>query len=202
MELKLLSTPNSNLTVADAIFGCEFKGPLIHQVVTSYLTNARSGTKAQKTRAEVRGGGAKPWKQKGTGRARAGSIRSPIWRGGGVTFAAKPRSFAQKINKKMYRVALRSILSELLRQNRLLVVDQFVVKSNKTKDFTQQLKELGLKKVLIVVENVEQNLYLAARNLHKVEVCDVAGINPVNLIAYDQVLITVPAIKKLEEMLQ
>lgn len=202
MELKLLSTPDANLTVADAVFGCEFKEPLIHQVVTSYLTNARSGTKAQKTRAEVRGGGTKPWKQKGTGRARAGSIRSPIWRGGGIVFAAKPRNFAQKVNKKMYRVALRSILSELLRHHRLLVVDQFAVKSNKTKDFVSQLKELGLKNVLLVVEGVEPNLYLAARNLYQVEVCDTAGINPINLIAHDKVLITVPAIKKLEEMLQ
>lgn len=202
MELKLISQPDSTVTVADAIFGDKFKEPLVHQVVTAYLANARSGTKAQKTRAEVRGGGAKPWKQKGTGRARAGTIRSPLWRGGGIVFAAKPRSFAQKINKKMYRVALRSILSELVRQNRLLVTNELVVKSNKTKDLIQQLKDLGLKNGLIVVENVERNLYLAARNLHKVNVCDVAGISPVSLVASDQILITVPALKKLEEKLQ
>lgn len=202
MELKLAFDQNSNVTVTDAIFGCEFKEALIHQVVTAYLANARAGTKAQKTRAEVRGGGAKPWKQKGTGRARAGTIRSPLWRGGGIVFAAKPRSFAQKINKKMHRVALRSILSELVRQERLLVVNEFVVKSNKTKDLSQQLKDLGLKSVLIVVENVERNLYLAARNLHKVSVCDVAGLDPVSLIRFDKVVITVPAIKKLEEKLR
>jgi len=201
MELKLVSG-NSTIAVADAVFGCEFKEPLIHQVVTSYLTNARAGTKAQKTRAEVRGGGAKPWKQKGTGRARAGTIRSPLWRSGGIVFAAKPRDFTQKINKKMYHTAMRSILSELIRQERLLLVNEFVVKSNKTKDLVQQLKDLGLTKALIVVENVERNLYLASRNLHKIDVRDVMGVDPVSLVGFEKVLITVPALKKLEEKLQ
>jgi len=200
MELKLNN--NSSLTVNDAVFGCKFKEPLVHQVVTAYLANARAGTKAQKTRAEVRGGGAKPWKQKGTGRARAGTIRSPLWRGGGIVFAAKPRSFAQKINKKMYRSALCSILSELVRQERLVVVDEFGVKSNKTKDLVSQLKQMGLARVLIVVENVERDLYLASRNLYKIAVRDVVGTDPVSLIAFDKVLITVPALKKLEENLQ
>jgi len=201
MELKL-AFDNSTIAVADTVFGCEFKEPLIHQVVAAYLAGARAGTKAQKTRAEVRGGGAKPWKQKGTGRARAGTIRSPLWRGGGIVFAAKPRSFAQKVNKKMYRVASRSILSELIRQERLIVVNDFTVASNKTKELVQQLNKMDLKQVLIVVENVEKNLHLAARNLYRVGVVDVEGINPVSLIGFDKVLITVPALRKLEEKLQ
>ena len=201
MELKL-AFDNATVAVADTVFGCEFKEALIHQVVIAYLANARAGTKAQKTRAEVRGGGAKPWKQKGTGRARAGTIRSPLWRGGGIVFAAKPRSFAQKINKKMYRVALCSILSELIRQQRLLIVNDFTVASNKTKELLQQLKKLDLSQALIVVENVERNLYLAARNVHRIEVSDVAGVDPVSLVGFDKVLITVPALRKLEEKLQ
>ena len=201
MELKLADN-NSTITVADAIFGCKFKEPLVHQVVTAYLANARAGTKAQKTRAEVRGGGAKPWKQKGTGRARAGTIRSPLWRGGGIVFAAKPRSFAQKINKKMYRTALCAILAELVRQQRLVIVSEWTAATNKTKEMVQQLKTFGLSNVLMVMENVERNLYLATRNLHRVEVCDVAGVDPVGLIRFDKVLFTVASLKKLEEKLQ
>jgi large subunit ribosomal protein L4 len=173
----------------------------VHQVVTAYLAGGRQGTRAQKTRSEVAGGGKKPWRQKGTGRARAGTIRSPIWRSGGTTFAAKPQDHSHKVNKKMYRAAMRSILSELARTDRLVVVESFDMEQPKTKLLLQQLKGFDLENVLIVGNAVDQNLYLAARNLHKVEVCDVDAADPVSLIAFDKVMVTVDAVKKFEEAL-
>jgi large subunit ribosomal protein L4 len=166
----------------------------------TWLVDAR-GQCSKKTRSDVRGGGRKPWRQKGTGRARSGTIRSPIWRGGGVTFAARPRDFSKKINKKMYKGAMRCILSELVRQNRLLVVNDFAIDTHKTKDLVSKLREFELENVLIVSESVEKNLYLATRNLHKVDALDVAGLDPVSLIGFENVLMTVSAVKKVEEML-
>ena len=189
------------LTVSETTFGRDFNEALVHQVVVAYAAGARQGTRAQKTRSEVSGGGAKPWRQKGTGRARAGTIRSPIWRTGGVTFAAKPQNHSQKVNKKMYRGAMKSILSELVRQERLIVVDNFSVEAPKTKDLVAKLKDLELNDVLIVTSEVDENLFLAARNLYKVDARDVAGIDPVSLIAFDKVLITADAVKQVEEML-
>lgn len=189
------------LTVSETTFGREFNEALVHQVVVAYAAGARQGTRAQKTRSEVSGGGAKPWRQKGTGRARAGTIRSPIWRTGGVTFAAKPQDHSQKVNKKMYRGAMKAILSELVRQERLIVVDNFSVEAPKTKDLVAKLKDLELNDVLIVTSEVDENLFLAARNLYKVDARDVAGIDPVSLIAFDKVLITADAVKQVEEML-
>jgi large subunit ribosomal protein L4 len=186
------------LEVADQVFGAEYNQPLIHQVVTAYLAAARAGTKANKNRSAVRGGGAKPWRQKGTGRARSGTIRSPIWRSGGVTFSASPRDYSQKVNRKMYRGALRSILSELVRQERLVAVDEFSVAKPKTKDLVAKLNELALDNVLLVTENPDENLYLAARNLHKVDVCPVDQVDPVSLVGFDKVLMTTGAIKSLE----
>ena len=176
----------------------------MHQVVVSYLSTARAGTKAQKTRSEVSGGGKKPFRQKGTGRARAGSSRSPIWRAGGTTFAAKPQDWTQKVNRKMYRVAMRSILSELVRQDRLVVVDDFKVEDCKTKNLVAKLKDLNLKQVLIVTDAFEQNLFLASRNLYRVVVCQpgTAEFNPVNLVGFDKVLMTSAAVKKVEELLK
>ena len=170
-------------------------------MVVAYQANGRMGTKAQKTRSEVRGGGAKPWKQKGTGRARAGTSRSPIWRSGGVTFAAKPRDYSQKLNKKMYRAGLRSILSELVRQDRLIIVSELEVKTPKTRDFVAQLKKLSLDNVLVVTKEVTENLYLAARNIPHVDVRDVSNTDPVSLIGYERVLMTVDAVKQFEERL-
>ncbi|GEM78238.1 50S ribosomal protein L4 [Vibrio superstes] len=189
------------LTVSETTFGRDFNEALVHQVVVAYAAGARQGTRAQKTRSEVSGGGAKPWRQKGTGRARAGTIRSPIWRSGGVTFAAKPQDHSQKVNKKMYRGAMKSILSELVRQERLVVVDNFSVEAPKTKELLAKLNELELNDVLIVTGEVDENLFLAARNLYKVDARDVAGIDPVSLIAFDKVLITADAVKQVEEML-
>ncbi|MBL4830303.1 MAG: 50S ribosomal protein L4 [Aliivibrio sp.] len=189
------------LTVSETTFGREFNEALVHQVVVAFAAGARQGTRAQKTRSEVSGGGAKPWRQKGTGRARAGTIRSPIWRSGGVTFAAKPQDHSQKVNKKMYRGALKSILSELVRQERLVVVDSFSVETPKTKELVAKLKELELNNVLIVTGEVDENLFLAARNLYKVDARDVAGIDPVSLVAFNKVLITADAVKQVEEML-
>jgi large subunit ribosomal protein L4 len=165
------------------------------------MAGARQGTKAQLTRAEVSGGGKKPWRQKGTGRARAGTIRSPIWRGGGATFAAKPRDHDQKLNKKMYRAALQCILSELNRQDRLLVVESFEIDAPKTKSLVQKLAQYSLSEALIVTEEISENLFLASRNLYKVGVSDVQGVDPVSLIGFDKVIITVPALKKFEEIL-
>ncbi|RUO79012.1 50S ribosomal protein L4 [Pseudidiomarina taiwanensis] len=200
MELTLKDAKGA-LEVSEATFGREFNEALVHQVVVAYAAGARQGTKAQKTRSEVSGGGKKPWRQKGTGRARAGTIRSPIWRSGGTTFAAKPRSFEQKVNKKMYRGALKSILSELVRQDRLVVVEKFAVESPKTKQLAAKLKEMELNDVLIVTSEVDENLFLAARNLHKVDVRDVQGIDPVSLVAFEKVLMTADAVKQLEEKL-
>jgi len=194
-------TGKEKISLSDDTFGREFNEPLVHQTVVSYLAGGRQGSVQQKTRSEVRGGGRKPWRQKGTGRARAGTIRSPIWRSGGVTFAARPQDHSKKLNKKMYRGAMQCILSELIRQDRLLVVDDFTVDSHKTKGLVSKLKEFNLENVLIVAEDVTENLYLAARNLHTVDVLDVDGLDPVSLIGFEKVLMTVPALKKVEEML-
>ncbi|WP_017939167.1 50S ribosomal protein L4 [Zestomonas thermotolerans] len=189
------------IEVSERTFGGEFNETLVHQAVVAYLAGARQGSKKQKTRSEVAGGGKKPWRQKGTGRARAGSATGPLWRGGGVTFAARPQDHSQKLNKKMYRAALRSILSELVRQDRLVVVEDFSVEAPKTKALLSKLNGLGLNDVLIVSDSVDENLYLAARNLPHVDVRDVQGSDPVSLIAFDKVLVTVPAVKKFEELL-
>ena len=189
------------LTVSETTFGRDFNEALVHQVVVAYAAGARQGTRAQKTRSEVSGGGAKPWRQKGTGRARAGTIRSPIWRTGGVTFAAKPQDHSQKVNKKMYRGAMKSILSELVRQERLIVVDNFALEAPKTKALVAKLKELELTDALIVTGELEENLFLAARNLYKVDVRDAKAIDPVSLIAFDKVVMTAAAVKAVEEML-
>ncbi len=191
----------SSIQVSDAVFGADYKEALIHQVVTAYMAGARAGTKAQKNRSAVSGGGVKPWRQKGTGRARAGTIRSPLFRHGGVTFAASPRNYAQKVNKKMYRGALRSILSELVRQERLVVVESFSVDAPKTKQLVGKLKELGIDEALIVVEELEENLMLAARNLYHVDARGVHELDPVSLIGFDKVIITAGALKQLEEKL-
>jgi large subunit ribosomal protein L4 len=196
-----LAGAGGNVEVSDLAFGKEFNEALVHQVVTAYLAGGRQGTKAQKNRAAVSGGGAKPWRQKGTGRARAGTIRSPLWRTGGVTFAAQPRDHAQKVNKKMSRAAMRCILSELVRQERLVVVENFQVDAPKTKQFIAKLNELELANALVVTEDVEQNLYLAARNVPHVDVRDAAGIDPVSLVGFEKVVVTVAALKKIEEAL-
>ncbi|MCC5793576.1 MAG: 50S ribosomal protein L4 [Chromatiales bacterium] len=197
--MKLNVHGGSSLDVADAAFGAPFNETLVHQVVTAFQARARAGTKAQKTRAEVRGGGAKPWRQKGTGRARAGSSRSPIWVGGGRAFAARPRSHAQKVNRKMYQGAMRSVLSELVRQDRLVIVDQLEFTAPRTRDLVARLKELELGQVLILVEEYTVNLLLAARNLPHVDVLDLREINPVSLIRYERVLATAGAVRQLGE---
>jgi large subunit ribosomal protein L4 len=201
MELKVING-GAALKVSDETFGKEFNQSLVHQVVTAYRNGGRAGTKAQLTKAEVRGGGRKPRPQKGGGTSRAGSTRSPIWVGGGRAFAAKPRDFAQKVNKKMYRGALQSMLSELVRQDRLIVTQAFTVDAPKTKLVAAELKKLGLEKVLIIVEGIDEKLFLAARNLPHVEVLPVALLNPLSLVSYDKVLITVAAVKLIEERLQ
>jgi len=200
LNLNILGA-KQGVDVSDTTFGREFNEALVHQVVVTYMSGRRQGTKAQKTRSEVNGGGRKPFRQKGTGRARAGTIRSPIWRGGGATFATKPRDFSKKINKKMYRGAMQAILSELVRQERLVVTNEFKVKAPKTKEMVRKLKELQLDNVLIVVKEVDNNLYLATRNLKNVDVVDVHGVNPINLIGFEKVLFTVDALKKAEEKL-
>lgn len=199
MNLNL--TSGGTVDVSEVAFGKEFNEPLVHQVVTAYLAGGRQGSKAQKNRAAVQGGGKKPWRQKGTGRARAGTIRSPIWRSGGKTFAAEPRSFEQKVNKKMYRSAMQCILSELVRQDRFVVVDDIKLDQPKTKLLVSKLKELGLSNVLIVTEAADENLHLSARNIPHVGVSDVQGADPVSLISYDKVLVTVDALKQFEEAL-
>lgn len=203
MELNIQSSEGGVeiLQVSDQVFGVDFKEGLIHQVVTAHMAGARSGTKAQKNRSAVRGGGAKPWRQKGTGRARAGTSRSPIWRSGGVTFASSPKSYAQKINRKMYRGAIRSILSELVRQDRLLVVKEFSVSAPKTAELVGKLRAMDLVDVLLIDVNPNENLYLAARNLYGVDVRDLNEMDPVSLVAYEKVLITEGAVKKIEERL-
>lgn len=202
MELALQQA-GGTVQVADAVFGARFNEALVHQVVTSYLAGARAGTRAQKTRAEVSGGNAKPWRQKGTGRARVGSSRNPIWRGGGVTFAARPVDHSQKVNKKMYRGAVASILSELLRQDRLKVVESLDVDAPKTQGLIAKLAGLQVEgRTVIVTENVSENLYLASRNNKRiVEVVDVSGISPAALVGADAVLMTVDSVKKFEEWL-
>jgi len=193
---------SSELQVSEATFGHEYNEALVHQVVTAYRNAGRAGTKRQKSRAEVRGGGKKPWSQKGTGQARAGSIRSPIWVGGGRAFAARPRDFEQKVNRKMYRGAIRAMLSELVRQDRLVVADSLALEAPKTKLLTTRLKQLALENVLIVVEAIDEKLMLAARNLPHVDVLPAAALNPLALASYDKVLMTVAAVKLIEERLQ
>jgi len=201
MMLKVLNG-KPQMQVSDTAFGREFNEALVHQVVTAYQAAGRAGTKAQKTRAEVRGGGRKPHAQKGTGQARAGSSRSPIWVGGGRAFAAKPRDYSQKVNRKMYQGAIRSMLSELARQDRLRVVEEIALEAGKTRLLVNQLKDWELENVLILVEAVDEKLFLAARNLYKVEVLEVGKLNPVALVSHDNVLMTVAAVKLLEERLQ
>ena len=197
MDLQLHNSKET-IAVSDTVFGLEYKESLIHQLVTAYMAGGRAGTVAQKSRSAVRGGGAKPWNQKGTGRARAGTSRSPLWRSGGTTFAAQPRDYTQKLNKKMYRTGIRSILSELNRQQRLLVVDDIAVDAPRTKLMVAKLADLGVSKPLIVTETGDEKLYLSARNLPHVEVCDVAGMNPVNLVRSEHVVVTVGAIRAIE----
>jgi len=206
MQLSLTQFNNpanskEKLEVADRVFNDKFNEPLIHQVVTACLANIRQGTHAQKNRAAVRGGGKKPWKQKGSGRARAGTSRSPIWRKGGVTFAAQTQDYSQKINKKMYRAAMRSILSELVRQDRLIVVDTFSAATPKTRDMLKKLNEMKLDRALLILDEVSENVYLATRNLINIDVCDVAAADPVSLVHFDKVLITTIALKQFEEAL-
>ena len=204
MELSIVKSGNADagtLSVSDATFAREYNEDLVHQAVTSYLAGARQGTRAQKNRADVRGGGKKPWRQKGTGRARAGTIRSPIWRSGGVTFAAQPQDHSKKLNRKMYRAALKTIVSELARQERLVVVETLDLEAPKTKLLTNELNGYGVNSVLLVTNEMSENLYLASRNLQKVDVRDVQGIDPVSLLAHDKVMMTVDAFKKIEEML-
>jgi large subunit ribosomal protein L4 len=204
LQVKALNAGSeSPLAVSEKVFQKEYNESLVHQVVVAYMAGARQGTKAQKTRSEVVGGGKKPWKQKGTGRARAGTIRSPIWRSGGVTFAAKPRDYSQKVNRKMFQGAMQSIVSELVRQARLSVVDSFDVEAPKTKMLAQKLKTANLDDVLIVVgqEQLSENLYLASRNLKNVAVCDVSMVDPASLLAFKNVVFTEAAIKELEERL-
>lgn len=204
MELKIANS-KKKVELADDIFTCKFNEPLIHQIVTAYMAAGRAGTVAQKTRAEVRGGGTKPWKQKGTGRARAGTIRSPIWRKGGVVFAAKPRSYKQKVNKKMYKGAMRSIFSELIRQERLTVIDAFTIENLKTKTLLKKLDEMKLTgSVLIISDAIDENLFLASRNLHNIEVRDAAtsAADPVALVRAEKVVITEAALKEIEGLLK
>jgi large subunit ribosomal protein L4 len=201
MKIKIAGGSNE-LQLSEATFGQEYNEALVHQIVTAYRNAGRSGTKAQLTKAEVRGGGKKPHSQKGTGQARAGSSRSPIWVGGGRAFAAKPRSFEQKVNRKMYRGALRSMLSELVRQDRLVVTSALELEAPKTKLLASKLKSMALENVLIVVEAIDEKLFLAARNLPHVAVLPVAALNPLALVSYDKVLMTVGAVKLIEERLQ
>ena len=196
-----LAVDGGSVEVADTAFSREYNEALVHQVVVAYMAGARQGSRAHKNRSAVSGGGKKPWRQKGTGRARAGTTRSPIWRTGGVTFAAQPQDHSTKVNRKMYRGALRCIVSELIRQERLIAVESFEVDSPKTKDLLRQLKALDISSALIVSEEVDQNLHLASRNVKALDVRDVEGLDPVSLISHEKVLITVPALKKLEGVL-
>ena len=201
MAMKLKLAGSGSVDVSESAFGADFNEALVHQVVTAYLSGARAGTKAQKNRAAVRGGGIKPWRQKGTGRARAGTIRSPIWVGGGRTFAAQPRNHSQKVNKKMYRAALRSVFSELIRQDRLVIVEELTLEAPKTRLLAKELKGMDLDNVLILNEAFDEKLFLAARNLPNVGICDVASMDPVVLIRFEKVLTTLPALKLIEERL-
>lgn len=199
MELQI--TNGGSLNVDDAIFAKDFNEALVHQAVVAYMAGGRSGTKAQKTRSEVSGGGAKPWRQKGTGRARAGTSRSPIWRSGGVTFAAKPKDFSKKLNKKMYRAAVRSIFSELVRQDRLIVVDEFSIDEPKTQAMIAKLGELNCNDVLIVTDNDDKNVYLSSRNIPHCEALGVSALNPVSLVGHEKVLMTTAAVSRVQEWL-
>ena len=200
MKIELLSsTKNQDINISDNAFSKDFNESLVHQAVVSFMAGSRQGTSKQKTRSEVRGGGKKPYRQKGTGRARAGTIRSPLWRGGGVTFAATPRDYSKKINKKMYRAAIRSIFSELLRQGRLVAIEQPVLEKPKTKEIANFLKEFLLSKVLIITDELDVNLYLSARNIPNVDIITVREINPVNLLKAQKVAVTADAFKKIEE---
>jgi large subunit ribosomal protein L4 len=201
MKLQLKNAANSEIQLSDAAFGRAYNEALVHQVVVAYMNAGRAGTKAQKTRAEVRGGGKKPWSQKGTGQARAGSIRSPIWVGGGKTFAARPRDYSQKVNRKMYRAAMQSMVSELIRQDRLVAVESLELSAPKTKLLVCRLAELNAARALIVVEAYEEKLFLAARNIPHVEVVAVASLDPVSLVRHDKVIVTVGALKLLEQRL-
>jgi large subunit ribosomal protein L4 len=201
MEIVTKDT-NAKLKLSPTVFGCEYNESLVHQAVVTFMNNARSGNSAQKTRAEVRGGGRKPWNQKGSGRARAGTIRSPIWRSGGVVFASKKRDYSQKLNKKMYKGAIRSIISELFRTERLLVVSDFLCSSLKTKDFYNKMNELGVKSALVVMQEVGEYEYLGSRNLYQYDVSDVAALDPVTLMSYEQVVMTEAAVQKIEEQYQ
>ncbi len=192
----------SNISLSEAVFERDFNEDLVHQVVTAYMAAGRSGTKAQKNRSAVRGGGAKPWNQKGSGRARAGTIRSPIWKGGGVTFAAAPRNFEQKVNKKMHKAAMQSIFSELARQDRLVIVETLGQDTPKTKQLSLKLKGMGLESVLIVTADFNENLYLSARNLVKVNTANVDSLSPVGLVGHDKIVVTTDAVKKIEELLK
>ena len=199
--MKLKMQGSGTVDVAESAFGAEFNESLVHQVVTAFLAGGRAGTKAQKNRSQASGGGAKPWRQKGTGRARAGTIRSPIWVGGGRAFAAKPRDYSQKVNKKMYRAALRSVFSELVRQERLVITDSITMEAPKTRELAGKLKKLGLDNVLIVNEAFDERVFLSARNLPDVGICDAAAVDPVVLMRFEKVLITLPALKLIEERL-
>ena len=199
MDLKTHS--GGTMSVSDTVFGAKYNEGLVHQIVTAYLAGGRSGNAAQKTRSEVRGGGAKPWKQKGTGRARAGTSRSPIWAGGGVTFAAKPRDYTQKVNKKMYRAALRSILSQAAIDGRFIIVDSLEIAEPKTRLMQDKLKELGVGKTLLLLDDVSESIYLSSRNLPDLQVIDVEGVDPVSLVRYPHIVTTTAAIKQLEERL-
>tara|TARA_B100001564_G_scaffold199114_1_gene167345 strand:+ start:978 stop:1592 length:615 start_codon:yes stop_codon:yes gene_type:complete len=200
MKIELLSsTKNQDINISENAFSKDFNEALVHQAVVSFLAGSRQGTSKQKTRSEVRGGGKKPYRQKGTGRARAGTIRSPLWRGGGIAFAASPRDYSKKINKKMYRAAIRSIFSELLRQGRLVAIEKPVLEKPKTKEIANFLKEFSLSKVLIITDELDVNLYLSARNIPNVDIIAVREINPVNLLKAQKVAVTADAFKKIEE---
>jgi large subunit ribosomal protein L4 len=200
MKIELLSsTKNQDINISENAFSKDFNEALVHQAVVSFLAGSRQGTSKQKTRSEVRGGGKKPYRQKGTGRARAGTIRSPLWRGGGIAFAATPRDYSKKINKKMYRAAIRSIFSELLRQGRLVAIEKPVLEKPKTKEIANFLKEFSLSKVLIITDELDINLYLSARNIPNVDIITVREINPVNLLKAQKVAVTADAFKKIEE---
>jgi len=201
MTMQLSVAGGSEIKVSEATFGRDFSEALVHQVVTAYMAGARAGTKAQKNRAAVSGGGKKPWKQKGTGRARAGTIRSPLWRGGGTTFAAVPRDHSQKVNRKMYRGAIQAILSELVRQDRLVVVESFDLESPRTKDLIDKLDGLEFATGLIVTNEINENVFLASRNLPGIYVLDVEGLDPVSLVGSEKVIMTVAAVEKVQEWL-
>ena len=204
MKVRVMNgtTPGAEIEVSDVVFGAAFNEPLVHQVVVAFQANGRQGTRKQKTRSEIRGGGRKPWRQKGTGQARAGTIRSPLWRGGGKIFPSTPdENFSKKVNRKMYRSALRAILSELVRQGRLLAIEDFKVEQPKTKDFAARLKSLGTEDVLIVTESIDSNLALASRNLHRVDVRTTSAADPVSLLQHERVIVTADAMKRFEAWL-